>query len=87
MVSVDRGACRSCGAPLQWAITPSGKPQPIDVEPSERGNVLLIAPQPMLRIMAIVLSGDALKQARASGQPLRTAHHGTCPQADQWRKR
>jgi Holliday junction resolvasome RuvABC endonuclease subunit len=33
--------CRSCGAPIEWALTEKGRPIPIDVQPVPDGNILL----------------------------------------------
>jgi hypothetical protein len=34
--------CRSCDAPLLWAVTPAGRRIPLDPEPDqERGNMML----------------------------------------------
>lgn len=40
--------CRSCGAPVLWAVTPNSKAIPLNPEPVENGNLVLDAPHPML---------------------------------------
>lgn len=87
---VREGTCRSCAARMLWATTPSGKANPLDVEPSSEGNVLLMAPF-NVRVgdsaLAVTLSGDALEWARGLGLQLRTSHFATCPDRDKHRKR
>lgn len=33
---MDRSACRSCGAPIVWVVTESGKRMPLDAKPEKR---------------------------------------------------
>ncbi len=37
-----KGECRSCGAEIYWTETEKGRRMPVDVEPSEEGNLRLI---------------------------------------------
>jgi len=37
-----RNTCSSCGAPIAWAKTGSGKAMPLDAEPNSAGNVELV---------------------------------------------
>jgi hypothetical protein len=76
---VIRSRCNSCGAPILWAITSTGKRMPVDAEPSPVGNVLLI-----------VRSGE---EPRAEVVPrgtksnlLRVSHFATCPNSAKHRK-
>ena len=72
--------CRSCGADIIWARTvPGGKLMPVNVEPSERGN--------------LVLTGDStigfdvsVMDRKDDGHEYYLSHYATCPQAGQWRK-
>jgi hypothetical protein len=78
------GNCRSCGARVIWAETPSGKAQPIDAEPNARGSVFL-RPQDDPRQPPVVqplskLAGIERRMAIAF-----MPHHATCPQAAQWK--
>jgi hypothetical protein len=34
--------CRCCGRLIRWAKTPGGRPTPLDFEPAEAGNVVLV---------------------------------------------
>lgn len=38
--------CKSCGAPILWAITEAGKRMPLDYDEHEGGNVFLFKPKP-----------------------------------------
>lgn len=75
-------ACRSCKAPVRWVIMESGRRNPLDAEPTDRGNVALEAGGQR----GIVLAGDELARARAHGEPLYLSHFATCPFADQHRR-
>lgn len=74
--------CRSCDAPIIWALTPSGRKVPLDAEPSPEGN---------LRVYDInnptvaYLRPTDREAAKAGGQPLYISHFATCPQACVWR--
>lgn len=72
-------ACRSCGAPVVWRLTPSGKRMPVDPVPTGDGTVVIDGAK------AIALSADALADLDA-WEPRYTSHFATCPQADAWRK-
>lgn len=72
--------CRSCGAPIRWAQTASGKPMPLNAAADPQG------------LFALVDAEDPREVPRAvSGRRLPpgerwTSHFATCPQADSWRK-
>lgn len=77
--------CRSCHAPIVWATaSATGKPMPVDREPSPVGNVMLMG---LHRggCEAIVLAGDKLAAARYGGHNLHLNHYVTCPDAAAWR--
>lgn len=94
MTETCRGA--GCGAAFHWAYTvPNGRRIPVDVEPSDDGNVLYtgnIADDgvPYVR----VLSATAVEVVRHAGDTLDGAppparykpHFATCPDADRFRK-
>ena len=75
-------SCRSCGDPILWATSSSGKAIPLNPEPTPMGNV------------TIVVERDDV--ARATVHPHATiqnvpmpryqSHFATCPQADSWRR-
>lgn len=69
--------CRSCGAPIIWAKTKSGKRIPLNADPDPAGNVMLEDG------IAVVLGKGA-----APGPTVRryTSHFANCGQAGLWRK-
>lgn len=73
--------CRSCKAPILWLRSAtSGKPMPVDAEPSPEGTILRTGPNGELA--RVIRAGDAVD----SSQPRYTTHWATCPHADQHRK-
>lgn len=79
--------CGTCKAQVVWALTPTGAKAPIDREPAETGNVLLLAPTGFGQPLAVTLSQDGLEHARAQAVPLRLSHWATCPDKQEWRER
>lgn len=84
--SSDVGACRSCGAWIEWVTTSHGKKQPLDPGLSAVGNV-------EVRLGLAYYVRDADREAvfarqRAAGLPvgLRVSHFATCPNAKRHRK-
>lgn len=76
--TVDK--CRSCGAPIIWALTRTYRIMPIDAEPVDGGNVVIVgrgerAPRVDVR------PGGTLFDDR----PTYTSHFATCPDAARWR--
>lgn len=65
--------CRSCSAPIDWALTAKGNRMPLDPGLNAHGNVLV----------------DEAGVARVvpAGQGDRVAHFVTCPNANAHRKR
>lgn len=62
--------CRSCGAAITWAKTPSGKSMPLDDTRPFSAN--------------IVLNGDVIAFVKA-GEGDWICHFATCPNADEHR--
>jgi hypothetical protein len=80
--------CRSCAAPITWAVTPGGKAIPLDAEPTAEGNVRVVIEQPHGTVRAYVLGPlDVLLLDPPEQAALRMPHHATCPDADAWRAR
>jgi hypothetical protein len=73
-------ACRSCRAPIRWERTKSGKAIPLDVEPNDGGNVVLVdgVAQVLGPIDVALLAADAVRYM---------PHHATCASVDEWRNR
>lgn len=79
----DVAACRSCDAPIIWAVSTHGKPMPVDAEPVEDGNVeLSMQPGRYVSPVATVVTGPTLFP-----KPRRKAHFATCEHGDKWRRR
>lgn len=38
----DQAQCRSCGDPILWVKTVNGYRMPLDAEPAENGNIVLL---------------------------------------------
>lgn len=75
-------SCRSCGAPIVFAVTERGKRIPIDAEPVENGNIALDRLQEPPR--AYVLK-TATAREMVEGN-LYVLHFSTCPNAAQHRR-
>lgn len=78
--------CRSCGQPMVWVETIYGKRIPLDAQPSEKGNIVVV------NGIAIYISGpkregEAREGAERAGLRLYTSHFSSCPNAEQHRKR
>lgn len=80
--------CRTCEAPIVWALTAKGKDIPVDEKPVDDGNLVLVddtietdrGPQKVKRAR----SPDALLEA---GLPRYKSHFATCPDAEEHRRR
>ena len=73
--------CRSCRAPVIWAVTRAGKRIPLDAAPSATGNLVYVGQQ---------LDGTEVVGAPRDGDPPEfryVSHFATCPDAGEWRRR
>lgn len=70
--------CRSCGAPITWVSTTKDKAMPVDAEPSEHGNLMIVDGT------AHVVPTDT---PQLQPVPLYRSHFVTCVHADAWRKK
>ncbi len=80
--------CRSCGAPVLWAVTAAGKRIPLDPEPQPDGNVV-IASEVHPRTSVECVHAEVVP-ARSAIHPDRLryqAHFASCPNAAQHRRR
>jgi hypothetical protein len=66
-------SCASCGAAVQWAVTPRGRRMPI--EPRKGGNVAIENREGVLHASFV-----------ADGSGTHVSHFATCPQAAHWRR-
>lgn len=74
--------CRSCGEEITWCVTTNGKKIPIDVEPNERGQFLMVGSEAGDRGEKV----PVVKRTRSVTGELYQTHFETCPQADSHRK-
>lgn len=72
----DASHCRSCGAPIEWAITVNGRRIPLDLEATPSGNL-------------IVVDGTARPPRDDEDRPflMRVSHFATCPTAGVHRRK
>ncbi|WP_435583353.1 hypothetical protein [Amycolatopsis thermoflava] len=83
-----RKDCRSCGASIVMAAsTSTGNTMPVDYTPDPQRGTVLLQVNSKGALVAGVLTRTKLAAARAAGAELRTAHHATCPHADQHRRK
>lgn len=75
-------ACRSCGESIIWRTTPGGKPMPLDPEPVDHGNVIVLDDR-----RCRVVGGAAAEDHKREGGELYVSHFATCPNANEHRKR
>lgn len=75
--------CRSCHAPIEWAVTDSGKRIPLDMDPAPDGN---LEPINKLPDGTLVVAVVPLAAAIPAHDDRRISHFVTCPQADNWRR-
>jgi hypothetical protein len=73
--------CRSCKAPVIWAITEAGKWTPLNAEPDSRGEWRIFGDTPR----AVHAPPERRAELAETGQ-LFTPHWATCPHADQHRR-
>jgi hypothetical protein len=80
-------ACRSCNAPVVWAITSkTGAAIPLDPNPIADGNVVRIGTATRGAPLVLVLTDEELGRARKQGVvQLYRSHFASCPDADRWR--
>lgn len=78
-------ACRSCGAPVVWALTEAAKPMPLDkAEPTAADNLIAWQDEAgVLRVRYAHPSGLGL----GPGERTATSHFATCPNANAHRRR
>ena len=76
--------CKSCDAEIRWAETPNGKGIPLDPEPVENGNLVMVELNPggPLKVRHVV-KGEEL----GDSVPRYRAHFVTCPQGKQWSRK
>lgn len=81
--------CRSCRAPIVWALTENGRRIPLDRDPYEGGS-----PSGLFSVREVVVEGSGRRSLLAiaatpdafPGETLYRSHFATCPNAEQHRK-
>lgn len=76
------GTCKGCDAPIHWAQVVGGKRVPIDPDPVDNGNLVLVSLAPGERREVRYLR----RGEDAGDAPRYVSHFATCPQAEQFRK-
>jgi hypothetical protein len=77
---VSVGTCRSCGAPIIWAMSSmTGKNMPLDAEPTDEGTMLL-------KDGIVTPEKRATLPFLATNPKRHMAHFAKCPQANEWRR-
>lgn len=66
--------CRTCNAPIVWALTEAGRRMPVDAAPDPAGNVALLRTDSTVN--AVVLGKHREPDPRAT---LHQSHWATCP--------
>lgn len=81
-------ACRSCSAPIEWALTEAGRRMPLDPGLHADGAVVVVGHVPNDGTPLVVTLGvDTRDRLRGVGElELRRSHFQTCPNADDWRR-
>jgi hypothetical protein len=80
-------ACRSCGKPIEWAVTQLGRRMPLDHGLHPDGRVAVVGATENGTPLVVTLGVDDLALVRELGTPkLRRSHFQTCPDADRWRR-
>lgn len=68
--------CRACNAEIEWVLTEGGKRMPLDVEPRDDGNLLIVSNHGSTPVVRYVTAGDGN----------RVSHFATCPGANEFRR-
>jgi hypothetical protein len=78
--------CRSCKAPIIWAIARTGRPMPVDVEPIAGGNIELDEQQATPQALRPL--APLARLVRAEPGVLRyRSHFASCPDSWKWKRR
>ena len=84
--------CKSCGQPIEWAKTETGKWMPVDPAPVPGGN-LSIDRSSWPPVATVMRPGEGAVQlalgagGQQEGETLgHVSHFKSCPDRDRWRK-
>lgn len=85
---LGRATCRACGARIVWALTDRGKRAPINWDPSDNGNMVLVyddsgeeAGKPRVTAVAYFEQSTG---TTVPPQERRLNHFATCPEAERF---
>jgi hypothetical protein len=83
------GTCRTCGAPIRWAVhVATGNRLPLDVEAREDGNLGVVEWQePSGRALAVPIVAVNPSPGSQATAYRYTSHFATCPQAAEHRRK
>lgn len=79
--------CRSCHAPIRWAVTQKGRRMPLDPEPTPDGNLVLAPAVEARRAPTVVALTAHNDPPLDPNTPRYTSHFATCPDAPRHRRR
>lgn len=75
--------CSSCGAPVRWARTSSGKAIPLDAEPDPAGNLLVVDQHG--QVVPASVARSAVTRGLAHVQVARRGPRSIDPELPHWR--
>lgn len=78
---IKADVCRTCDEDIFWVTTDKGRNMPVNLDPTEDGNVVLLEPPPRAHVLTADDPAPDPTTARY------TSHFATCGQADVWRNR
>lgn len=87
------GVCRSCQAPIEWAVTETGKRMPVDHEPVVGATILLrhtkVGEPPLAHVTTKDERAELERQAANRDDELRlfVSHFSSCPNSAFHRKK
>ena len=89
MARPSMSTCRSCRAPIEWALTEYGRKMPLDVGTYGDGRVVVVGrANAGLTPIVVTLGIDTLERADSlGGRELRRSHFQTCPDSSEHRRR
>lgn len=75
--------CRSCGAPILWAVTVNDRRIPLNATPDPAGRVIRLqgpSDPPVVRL------ARGTERVTMPADQRYTAHFVDCPQSEKWRR-
>ena len=81
-----RDVCRTCGAPVIWLHTLSGREMPLDAEPVADGNLVIVNTGQSRYVVPAPKQAPEPDLFRAPELRYRS-HFATCPHAKQHRRK